>query len=96
MRIWTEDEIRELLITNDIFLYRALKKLYDRQTDDEQEQGHTKHRNGQGFNGVDGKFMTSVAKFLIKNRYLTEKQKYCVRKKIMKYVGQLTMIANNP
>ena len=31
-RIWTEDEIRELVQTNDVVLYRALRKLYECQT----------------------------------------------------------------
>ena len=94
-RIWLEEEIEHLVQTNDIVLYRAIKQLYDRQTEDEKAAGNTKHYNGVGFNGADSRFMSSIAEFLIKHRYLTEKQKYCVRKKIMKYVGQLTMIANN-
>ena len=31
-RVWTEDEIRELLKTNDKMLMRSLKKLYECQT----------------------------------------------------------------
>ena len=93
-KIWTEQEIGDLVQTNDIVLYRALKKLYDKQTEDEKQDGNTKHQNGQGFNGVDAKFLSSVAEFLIKNRYLTEKQKFVTRKKMIKYTKQLTAIAN--
>ncbi len=93
-RIWTEDEIRTLVQTNDKVLYGALKKLYNEQTSDEKAVGETKHNNGVGFNGVDSKFMSSVAEFLIKRGFLTDKQKYCVRKRMVKYTKQLTKLAN--
>lgn len=94
-RVWTEEEIKVLVQTNDEVLYRALKKLYDCQTADEKRSGHTKEYNGKGFNSVDAKFMTSVSEFLIKVGYLTEKQKVATRKVIIKYTKQLTRIANN-
>ncbi len=94
-KVWTEDEIRNLLLTNDIMLMRSLMKLYDLQTQDEQEQGRTKHLNGVGFNGADSRFMSSVAQFLIRRNFLTNKQIACVRRRIMKYTGQITRIANN-
>lgn len=93
-RIWTEDEIRSLVQENDVVLYRALKKLYACQTEDEQTVGETKHRNGAGFNGVDSKYMSSVAEYLNRNGFLTDKQKYYTRKKMVKYTKQLTAIAN--
>lgn len=93
-RIWTEDEIKNLIQTNDEVLYRALKELYACQTEDEQASGRTKEYNGKGFNGVDAEFLSSVARFLIRNGFLTEKQKICTRKKLVKYNKQLTKIAN--
>jgi len=94
-RVWSEDEIKNLIQTNDEVLYRALKKLYECQTTDEKRSGCTKEYNGKGFNSVDAKFMTSVSEFLIKVGYLTEKQKVATRKVIIKYTKQLTRIANN-
>lgn len=94
MRIWTESEIRELIQTNDVVLYRALKKLYAEQTKDEQKAGETREHNGRGFNGVDSRFLSSVSEFLIKHGFLTDKQKAVTRKKLMKYNKQLTMLAN--
>ena len=93
-RVWTEEEIGKLVQTNDTVLYRALKKLYDCQTADEQRSQETIEHNGVGFNGVDGKFLSSVAEFLIKNGCLTAKQKVVVRKKLIKYTRQLTRLAN--
>ena len=94
MRIWTEEEIKSLIQTNDQVLYRALKKLYEQQTTYEQKTGETITHNGVGFNGVDSKFLSSVSKFLITKGFLTEKQKEVTRRKLVKYNKQLTKLAN--
>ena len=94
-RVWTEDEIKILVQTNDKVLYGALKRLYAEQTADEQSAGETHHHNGAGFNGADSRFLSSVSEFLLKNGFLTEKQKIVVRKKLVKYNRQLTRLANN-
>ena len=93
-RVWTEDEIKNLIQTNDKVLYGALKRLYAEQTADEQSAGETHHHNGAGFNGADSRFLSSVSEFLLKNGFLTEKQKIVVRKKLVKYNRQLTRLAN--
>ena len=93
-KVWSEDEIRNLLETNNTVLCGALKKLYNQQTADEQADGTTKEHNGVGFNGADSEFLTSAAKFLIKNNYLSDRQIMVVRKKMIKYTKQLTRLAN--
>lgn len=93
-KVWSEEEIMNLIQTNDKVLYGALKKLYACQTVDEQREEATKERNGKGFNGVDASFLSSVAEFLLKRGYLTDKQKVCVRKRLVKYNKQLTLLAN--
>ena len=95
MRVWTEDEIKILVQTNDKVLYGALKRLYAEQTADEQSAGETHHHNGAGFNGADSRFLSSVSEFLLKNGFLTNKQKIVVRKKLVKYNRQLTRLANS-
>lgn len=93
-RVWTEEEIKELVQTNDTVLYGALKKLYACQTADEQSSKETKEHNGVGFNGFDAEFLSSVAEFLLKRGFLTEKQKMYTRRKLVKYNKQLTKLAN--
>ena len=93
-RIWTEDEIKSLIQTNDKVLYGALKMLYNEQTADEQDSGETRHCNGVGFNGADSRIMSSFAEFLNKTGFLTGKQKAIARKKLVKYNKQLTKLAN--
>lgn len=87
-RTWSEDEIKNLVQTNDKVLYGALRKLYDYQTDDEKSDGITKVINHKGFNGVDAPILTSFCEFL------TPKQKIVARKKLVKYNKQLTRLAN--
>lgn len=94
MKKWTEEEIRNLVQENDKVLYGALKKLYECQTKDEQNSKSTTEHNGVGFNSYDAEFMSSVCEFLLKNGFLTEKQKVVTRKKIAKYNKQLTALAN--
>ena len=93
-RVWTAEEIKNLVQTSDKVLYGALKKLYACQTADEQTSAETTHANGAGFNAIDAEFLTSCSQFLLKNGFLTDKQKVIVRKKLVKYNKQLTMLAN--
>lgn len=93
-KVWTKEEIKNLVQTNDKVLYGALKKLYAEQTADEQYAGYTKDRNNAGFNSLDSKFLTSVAQFLAKKGFLTDNQKAVVRRKLVKYTAQLTRLAN--
>lgn len=93
-RIWTEEEIKELVQTNDKVLYGALRNLYACQTAEEQSAGYTKEYNGMGFNGVDAPILSSFCEFLNKTGFLTPKQKVVARKKLVKYNKQLTKLAN--
>lgn len=93
-KTWTEDEIKNLIQTNDKVLYGALKKLYACQTAEEQNTGHTVEYNGKGFNGVDAPILSSFYEFLNKTGFLTQKQKMLARKKLVKYNKQLTVLAN--
>lgn len=93
-KVWTEEEIKNLVQTNDKVLYGALKKLYACQTDEEQCDGTTHELNGKGFNGVDAPILSSFCEFLNKAGFLTPKQKAVARKKLVKYNKQLTLLAN--
>lgn len=93
-KVWTSEEIKNLIQTSDMVLYTALMRLYERQTSDEIAEGAANHRNGAGFNGIDAAILTSFCKFLNKTGFLTPKQKIIARKKLVKYTKQLTAIAN--
>ena len=93
--IWSQPEILNLLNTNNEFVKRSLIKLYDRQVSIEQVQKQSKFTNGVGFNKPDGYKLTSFAQFYLRNGYLSDKQIYVVRKRIVKYSAHITNIANS-
>lgn len=93
--MWTKDQIKQILVTNDDQLAISVVLLYRRQTQDEQSAGTTRYRNGVGFNGTDAEILSSFAKFYLTRGYLTPKQLHIARKKMPKYAGQLMEIANN-
>lgn len=93
-RVWTEEEIKTLVQTNDKVLYGALKHLYACQTADEKAEQQTNESNGVGFNGVDANILSSFCEFLNRTGFLTTRQKEIARKKLVKYNKQLTRLAN--
>lgn len=94
MKYWTTDEIKNLVQTNDLMLYRSLLKLYECQTADEQAVGETKIHNGVGFNATDSRILSSFAKFLMHRNFLSDKQKAIARRRMIKYTKQITNLAN--
>ncbi len=91
---WTIEEIKNLLLTNNLFICKATVKIFEKQTEDEQQTDGTSYSNGIGFNGVDAFIMSRFAKFYMEKGYLTTKQLAIAKRKIQKYAKQLTSIAN--
>ena len=93
-KIWTVEEIKALLESNDRMLYRSLMMLYSQQTADEQRSKETREHNARGFSSYDAEVMSSFAEFLKRTGFLTPRQTVVCRRKIMKYAKQLTILAN--
>ena len=70
----TGTDIINLLKTNDKAIGRALVVLFNNQTSDEQAIETVRHRNGEGFRPCHAKTGTSMAKFFLKNGYMSPKQ----------------------
>lgn len=70
----TGTDIVRMLETNDKAVARALVVLYERQTDDEKTSENTRHHNGRGFRPCHARMGTSMAKFYLRNGYLSPKQ----------------------
>ena len=85
-----ESAIREVITTNPQKAIKAMLRIYDYQTADEQELGDVSEFNGVGFAGTDSVILTSFCKQYQKYGRLSEKQIEIVLKKIGKYAGQLT------
>jgi hypothetical protein len=95
-----KDTIANLLKTNDKAVARAIVVLNERQTAAEQATEFTINNNGVGFTPADAAMGTSMAKFFLRNGYLSPKQLAYWRKpnvrgvpRICKYAGQLLNIA---
>lgn len=65
IRIWTREEIDQLLIENDIAVMRAIVRLFELQTADEINSAQTKHENSVGFTAADAKAGTRMARWLL-------------------------------
>ena len=52
-RVWTVDEIKNFISTNDKMVCRSLMKMYELQSAKEQINRSVDIRNGVGFNGYD-------------------------------------------
>lgn len=87
--IWNKEKIQALLDRNDEAVYRAMLRIYDRQTRTEQAYQATTDWNSVGFTGVDGEIMSSFTEAYKKYGRLTVKQMTIARKKMKKYWKQL-------
>lgn len=100
---WTADKLRNLILTNDIFLERSIVKIFTvNQTSTEQSSETTYYQNGIGFNSCDAPFLSSLAQWIEKqtNRNIKEgkrlspKQAVIARKKMLKYSKQLLVFCS--
>jgi hypothetical protein len=82
-------EVKRNLSTNPAWVTRALIRLYECQTADEQTALVTNHKNGMGFNGTDANILSSFAMQVLKGRTLSVKQLAIAFKKLPKYAVQV-------
>lgn len=85
--------VREMLLTNNEWLVRGMMALYNRQTSDEVASEDTKHQNARGFNSSDAMILTSFSKQWLARNWLSDNQLAIMRRKMVKYAGQLARIA---
>jgi hypothetical protein len=63
-KTWTRDKINSLLECNDRAVERAMIRLFELQTADEQSSANTNHQNGRGFASCDARAGTRFARWL--------------------------------
>ena len=88
-RVWTKDFIKYLINTNEVAVYKALKRLYSFQTAEEQSGEETVVSNGKGFNAYDAKYLSGLSTWVLAGKKLTTNQLKEARKRLMKYSEQL-------
>jgi len=74
MTEWTKPKIIELLQNSDRAIGRALVRLCERQTADEQVHKTTKYQNAMGFRPCHARMGVEMAEFFRARGYLTPKQ----------------------
>lgn len=85
----TRAEIRNLLLTNDFCVERAMVVLYERQTESEQSASITMNLNGRGFNSSDASKGSYYARWVKSGRRLTGSYLERARAMSLKYTRQL-------
>ena len=93
-KVWTKEEILNLIKTDNEALLIFVNALWDYQTPLEQKDKQTKETNGRGFTHADGSFLSSIKNFYDKTGFLTPKQLKKTREAMPKYATQLTKILN--
>lgn len=85
--------IKEKVGTNQQWAIKALLRIFEFQTANEQASETTNEDNGVGFTGCDAEILSSFAKQLNKGRNMSPKQMAIIYKKMPKYARQLMNIA---
>jgi hypothetical protein len=93
--MWTEQQIVNLLNTNDRAVERAVLAIYERQTADEKQTRQTKHDNTVGFRQNHAPKMSQFARYLKAGGHLYPAQLELARKWMKMYRRQLCEIANS-
>jgi hypothetical protein len=81
--------LKKQLSTNEAWALRALVKVHEFQTMDEQASGVTREANSVGFSGCDAEFLTSLTRQYLTRGSLSQKQMGFVFKKMPRYWGQI-------
>lgn len=91
---YTTEVVRHHLQTSQAWVEKAIIKLFELQTADEQRAEITKHVNGKGFNSCDSKKLSYYAKWLHSGRHLTGPHLQKAHKIVPKYAGQIVHLIN--
>ena len=81
---------------DDRWSIRALLRVNEEQTKEEQCIGATVEHNGVGFTGADGEILSSFAKQIKNGRTMSAKQMVLIHKKMPKYARQLELLVREP
>lgn len=93
-KVWTREEVKDQILTNDRWVERAIVAIYTRQTSHEQAIGSTTVHNGVGFAHCHASLGSYYARWIKSGKTLSGHHVAKARKMALRYVGQLTKIAN--
>lgn len=93
-KVWSENQINDLLCTNNRAVIRGLLAIDKGHKENNLALQEGKELNNIDFNHEDYDLFISFVDFYNNYGYLSPKQIKILRKELMKYIPQLTMIAN--
>lgn len=93
-KVQIKEFVKRKLSTDPVWARRALLKIFEFQTIEEQKSKDTMFNNGVGFTGTDGRILSSLATQLLRKRYLSEKQMTLLLKKMPKYWIQVVKMSD--
>jgi len=82
-------EIYDRIENDDGYAIASLLHVYSFQLEDEKADQYTKYKNGQGFNGTDAGFMSSLASQYTKKGFLSDRQINAMKRNLKKYWNQI-------
>lgn len=85
--------IRQQITNNDNQAIKAMLRIYEYQSADEQRSGAVLEYNGVGFAGTDSGILTSFVEQYQTRHFLSPKQMTILKKKIGKYAHQIMVQA---
>ena len=88
------EQLRQRLIGNDRWALRALLRIHQNQTADEQTSERTIDRNGIGFSGPDAEILTSFARQYQRRGWLSERQMTILDRRIPCYARQIVQCSD--
>jgi hypothetical protein len=89
-----EQFLKRMLASNPNWATRALVRVYENQTEDEQNSAYTIEDNGVGFTGADATILTSFTEQYLRRGSLSPKQYTLLHKKIGKYWRQILAVSD--
>lgn len=92
---YSVEDVREKLETNQAWLERAIVRLYEHQTNEEQEMQQTSEDNGVGFNAVDAHKLSYYATWIKAGNHLSDKYLQDAFKRVPKYSKQIFKLIND-
>lgn len=95
METWDRDSIRSLLMYNDKAVKKAVIAIYNRQTASEKQVDSAIVQNGEGFGAGDAVYLSKIARKFLAGADLPSWEFYKVRQRILKYAGQLVIVATD-
>ena len=93
-KVWTEPEIKEMLLKSTHAVERGIMAIWRKQTEHEKMVERTENLNFVGFSAFHAARGTYYANWINQGNHLTGKHIGLGRKLILHYVSQLTKISN--